>query len=36
MFKGWVPSFLRLGPQTVLTLLILEQHKRLYNKMKRE
>lgn len=32
MFKGWVPSFLRLGPQTVLTLLILEQHKKLYTK----
>lgn len=32
MFKGWVPSFLRLGPQTVLTLLILEQHKKLYIK----
>ncbi|KAM5364916.1 hypothetical protein ACJA88_012758 [Fusarium oxysporum] len=33
VFKGWVPSFLRLGPQTVLTLLILEQHKKLYAKM---
>ncbi|KAH7245670.1 mitochondrial carrier domain-containing protein [Fusarium tricinctum] len=33
MFKGWVPSFLRLGPQTVLTLLILEEHKKLYMKL---
>ncbi|KAH6991618.1 mitochondrial carrier domain-containing protein [Fusarium venenatum] len=33
MFKGWFPSFLRLGPQTVLTLLILEQHKKLYTKI---
>jgi solute carrier family 25 (mitochondrial dicarboxylate transporter), member 10 len=33
VFKGWVPSFLRLGPQTVLTLLILEQHKKVYAKM---
>lgn len=33
IFKGWVPSFLRLGPQTVVTLLILEQHKKLYARM---
>ncbi|KAH7153774.1 mitochondrial carrier domain-containing protein [Fusarium sp. MPI-SDFR-AT-0072] len=33
VFNGWVPSFLRLGPHTVLTLLILEQHKKLYAKM---
>ncbi|KAF5678578.1 mitochondrial dicarboxylate transporter [Fusarium denticulatum] len=33
VLKGWNPSFLRLGPQTVLTLLILEQHKKLYAKM---
>ncbi|PSK55151.1 hypothetical protein B9Z65_2540 [Elsinoe australis] len=30
MFRGWVPSFTRLGPQTVATLMILEQHRRVY------
>ncbi|KAL4785649.1 mitochondrial carrier domain-containing protein [Aspergillus varians] len=30
MFRGWVPSFVRLGPQTVATLVLLEQHKRVY------
>ncbi|KAF2017027.1 mitochondrial carrier [Aaosphaeria arxii CBS 175.79] len=30
MFKGWVPSFIRVGPHTVLTFLFLEQHKKLY------
>ncbi|KAL4916317.1 mitochondrial carrier domain-containing protein [Aspergillus aurantiobrunneus] len=29
-FRGWVPSFVRLGPQTVATLVLLEQHKRVY------
>lgn len=33
MFKGWVPSFIRVGPHTVLTFLFLEQHKSLYRKM---
>ncbi|KAI5371055.1 putative mitochondrial carrier UCP, mitochondrial carrier domain superfamily [Septoria linicola] len=33
-FKGWVPSFIRLGPHTVATFLFLEQHKKLYRKMK--
>ncbi|KAL4868852.1 mitochondrial carrier domain-containing protein [Aspergillus spectabilis] len=31
--RGWVPSFIRLGPQTVVTLVMLEEHKRLYRKM---
>lgn len=30
MFRGWVPSFVRLGPHTIATFLFLEQHKRLY------
>jgi dicarboxylate transporter 10 len=30
MFKGWVPSFIRVGPHTVLTFLFLEQHKKIY------
>jgi len=30
MFKGWVPSFIRLGPHTIVTFLFLEQHKRWY------
>ncbi|KAF2114694.1 mitochondrial carrier domain-containing protein [Lophiotrema nucula] len=34
MFKGWVPSFIRVGPHTVLTFLFLEQHKKYYRKIK--
>lgn len=34
MFRGWVPSFVRLGPHTVVTFLFLEQHKRLWRKLK--
>lgn len=30
VFRGWVPSFVRLGPQTIATLLLLEQHKRIF------
>ncbi|KAL4969601.1 dicarboxylate transporter [Aspergillus stella-maris] len=30
MVRGWVPSFVRLGPQTVATLVLLEEHKRVY------
>ena len=30
VFRGWVPSFVRLGPHTVATFLFLEQHKRIY------
>lgn len=29
-FRGWVPSFARMGPHTAATLLLLEQHRRLY------
>lgn len=32
MFKGWVPSFIRLGPHTIATFLFLEQHKKLWRK----
>ena len=28
MWRGWVPSFVRLGPHTVATFMFLEQHKR--------
>lgn len=34
MFKGWVPSFVRLGPHTIATFLFLEQHKKLYRHLK--
>ena len=34
MWRGWVPSFVRLGPHTVATFLFLEQHKRLYRHLK--
>ena len=30
IFRGWTPSFVRLGPQTMATLVLLEQHKRMY------
>jgi dicarboxylate transporter 10 len=30
MLRGWGPSFVRLMPQTVITMLVLEQQKRLY------
>ncbi|TDZ23202.1 Mitochondrial dicarboxylate carrier [Colletotrichum orbiculare MAFF 240422] len=30
MFKGWVPSFLRLGPQTICTFVFLEIHRKAY------
>lgn len=33
MFKGWVPSFLRLGPQTICTFVFLEFHRTLYRKV---
>ncbi|KAI4657853.1 uncharacterized protein J4E78_006242 [Alternaria triticimaculans] len=35
MFKGWVPSFIRVGPHTVLTFLFLEQHKKVYRQLKK-
>lgn len=34
MFKGWVPSFVRLGPHTIATFLFLEQHKKIYRHLK--
>lgn len=34
MFRGWVPSFIRLGPHTIFTFLAFEQHKKIYRKMK--
>ncbi|EGX93047.1 mitochondrial dicarboxylate carrier, putative [Cordyceps militaris CM01] len=34
MFKGWVPSFLRLGPHTICTFLFLEAHRKLYRAAK--
>lgn len=30
MFRGWVPSFIRLGPHTIATFLFLEQHRKVY------
>ncbi|KAK1595018.1 mitochondrial carrier domain-containing protein [Colletotrichum navitas] len=32
MFNGWVPSFLRLGPQTICTFIFLEMHRKVYRK----
>lgn len=29
MFRGWVPSFVRLGPNTIITFLVVEQLKHL-------
>jgi len=34
MFRGWVPSFVRLGPHTIATFLFLEEHKKLYRHLK--
>lgn len=33
VFRGWTPSFVRLGPQTIATLVFLEQHKRIYRNL---
>lgn len=33
-FRGWVPSFIRLGPHTIATFLFLEQHKKIYQQLK--
>ncbi|KAK7921170.1 hypothetical protein PG985_009192 [Apiospora marii] len=33
MFKGWVPSFLRLGPQTICTFMFLEAHRKAYRRI---
>jgi dicarboxylate transporter 10 len=32
MLKGWLPGFIRLGPQTILTMIFFEQHKKVYQK----
>lgn len=34
VFKGWVPSFVRLGPHTIATFLFLEQHKKIFRRWK--
>jgi len=34
MFRGWVPSFVRLGPQTIATMIFFEQHKKAYRRLK--
>jgi dicarboxylate transporter 10 len=34
MFRGWTPSFIRLGPHTIATFLFLEQHKKVYRAIK--
>ncbi|KAH8154357.1 uncharacterized protein LAJ45_02125 [Morchella importuna] len=36
IFRGWVPSFMRLGPQTILTFIALEQHKKVWRWMHEE
>ncbi|KAJ5899325.1 Mitochondrial dicarboxylate transporter [Penicillium taxi] len=33
-FRGWVPSFIRLGPHTIATFVFLEEHKKLYRRLK--
>lgn len=33
-FRGWLPSFTRLGPHTIATFLFLEQHKNIYRTLK--
>ncbi|RIB05566.1 mitochondrial carrier domain-containing protein, partial [Gigaspora rosea] len=32
LFKGWVPAFVRLTPQTVVTFMVLEQIKKFYDR----
>jgi len=34
IFRGWVPSFVRLGPQTIATMVFFEQHKKVYRTWK--
>lgn len=34
MYRGWTPSFMRLGPQTVFTMVFFEQHKKWWRKLK--
>ncbi|KAJ9300762.1 hypothetical protein DTO271G3_1926 [Paecilomyces variotii] len=33
-FRGWTPSFIRLGPQTIATFIFLEEHKKIYRRLK--
>ncbi|PFH55509.1 hypothetical protein XA68_18152 [Ophiocordyceps unilateralis] len=33
MFKGWLPSFLRLGPHTICTFVFLEMHRSAYRRL---
>jgi dicarboxylate transporter 10 len=30
-FKGWTPAFIRLGPQTIITFVVLEQFKKWHD-----
>lgn len=34
MYRGWTPSFMRLGPQTIFTMVFFEQHKKWYRYLK--
>jgi dicarboxylate transporter 10 len=34
VFRGWVPSFIRLGPHTIATMIFLEQHRKLYRRLR--
>lgn len=34
VFRGWVPSFTRLGPHTIATFLFLEEHKKIYRMLR--
>jgi solute carrier family 25 (mitochondrial dicarboxylate transporter), member 10 len=34
MYRGWAPSFMRLGPQTIFTMIFFEQHKKWYRSWK--
>jgi hypothetical protein len=36
LWKGWVPLFLRVGPHTIITFLVLEQLKRAYKTWQEE
>ena len=36
MWRGWLPSFVRLGPHTVATFMFLEQHKRAWRWLKED
>lgn len=30
LFRGWMPAFVRLGPHTIVTFIVLEQLKKSY------